>query len=1292
MKKSLFFGLVAFLGLIGCSRNQEIDIPDANLSLFARTESPSDTKTVVESGVHVYWEPGDEIAVFMGEKAARFTTDITAASGTATFKGTFGDTTWPEEPDLWAVYPYSEDAAFDGETITTVLPSEQVAREGSFGKDMNLAIAHSNSSTLQFYNVGGGIRFSVTEDGIKKVMFEGLSGEIISGKVKIGLDENGKPEVQEVTGGSQFITLRPPSGKDTFEKDTWYYIVAIPGALASGYKLRFYKDSDYARKVFEKAVEIKRSIFGSLDNADKGIEYEATTTKFPETKEEFQASCRLMSKVNSEIKAIMNRTRDISTICKDAARIEGIIDVLVGPSDDAFAIQQKDSVWLNFFLDKQENAFTMTDDDANHQSVNRTKELRTSEFNASLNHSQLMSGNVYINRKRKAIILAPYVFGYNLNGFKQDLIDAGLGYSEEDIVIKREHDVLITDFLGSNLSQYDVIMIVSHGGSDGCYAYQQPNKPLATIIDTGVPFTEQTAEVLINSGKISLKQAAFIGGEDEATFAMTVDYLMDVNFNNACVFLMACHSAERCYDKGSLVKGFLDRGAGLVSGNNRTVNSSVTYRANRKITYLMSKGLSFQNSFEQIKGAEHITDFCNYWYEYVLWYDTNVRDEPEGVDKDAFDVPNFYVIKENSSLSSKEYFFIDPFPSSLSATSSNGSIILRWDCRLRPFIDLWEYPDPNRIGESDENMDYLLPKPIDTYNIVYDVFIDGCQVEQLCNTQESLSDNIVTWSPESPGKQHKWYVNASIVKNNIIIATYRTDGEPFTVTELPSASIQTNDPTNIGPCSAEIPFSISTEENIYGYGVVYSTNNSNPTTDDHGDGNYLMPVSSDVGNSIVISHLTPNTTYYARAFITLNEENGIKLYGNTIQFTTKGISFNTQYEDLGLSVKWATCNLGSSTPSNVGGFYRWGETSVRSSSKERYKWGVFPNYTKYNASDGKTTLEAEDDAAYVNLGEKWRMPTNDELTELRNSCTWTQAIKNGVRGCTVTGPNGKSIFIPISGGNKGYYHADILSSSLSTDPDDNYRYVHALRYLYDDNTVRFLYTYRDGGTPIRPVYDDGTQIPQVSFSPSSYAFGDVSVGETATSQAFTFTNSGNATLNVTVESCPDGFTTSPNVGGSFPIKAGDSRTGFVIRFSPKQAKSYGGTVVLSTNDPNNPKLYISVSGRGVSSQASEPLISVSPDSYDFGSVTVGQYARTTITIKNTGTADLEVSSIRLLDGSQGFELGTTASAGTVAPGDTKSFGVRFLPQSKGYAADQILIKSNASINSSKLVTLTGTGI
>ncbi len=1263
MKKNVFMGLVVVLGLIGCTRNQEIDIQENGLTLVARTESPAESRTVVESGVHVYWEPGDEIAVFMGEKSANFTTDITAASGTATFKGTFGDTTWPEEPDLWAVYPYSEEATFDGETITTVLPSEQVAREGSFGKDMNLSIAHSTSASLQFYNVGGGIRFSVTEEGIKKVMFEGLSGEIISGKVKIGLDENGKPVVQEVTGGSQFITLLPPAGKETFEPGAWYYIVAIPGSLEGGYKLRFYKDSDYARKVSEKKVEIKRSTFGNIEKADEGIEYEATTTHFPVTEKEMKESNQIAMDIASSISHLVQDYENLKPqeLAESINAIDGVLEAELNEDESAIIIMQKDSTYINYLLKYDKVGYPVVPESTNSTSMGTTAPIAKSQsiYKSSIHNQEGM----VIPSNKSAVIIIPFYNSDDSNGGEQ----SGFGVNDS-FIAQALHaagytlDIPITDtkatlekFDINNLCKYGIVIIRTHGVANAKTNHGERTTALVTrerienesFFEYLFPKWRELSRCIINDNQIY--------------YASTVPWMEDcatssTRFQNSLVFAGDCQGMMN----DDLRKCFFRYGAAACCGFSDSVAHGTANFAMYRFFNLLAAGTGLHYAHSNSVYSQDAEDYENY----------KQKSNPNDLFRRSL-----FQCYLNPSGNYTDLYLNDLSPKYLKSRLEGQSVYLEWQSDGVRNLGITEIDN----YESGFRMPYL------KLELRYSVFIDGN------NVARDITGNSITINDLDVG-EYSWYVISEVMDDGEICDTFRADGEDFTVSGLPSASIQTNDPTNIGPCSAEIPFSISTDENVYGYGIVYSTNISNPTADNHGDGNYIMPVSSDVGNSIVISTLTPNTTYYARAFITLNEENGIKLYGNTIQFTTKGLSFNSQYEDLGLSVKWATCNLGSSTPNNVGGFYRWGETSVGSSSNEKYKWGVFPNYTKYNASDGKTTLEASDDAAHVNLGEKWRMPTNDELTELRNSCTWTQTIKNGVRGCTVTGPNGNSIFIPISGGNKGYYHADVLSSSLSINPDDASRYVHALSYAYDENFVYFLRTYRDGGTPIRPVYDDGTQIPHVSFSPSSYAFGNVSVGETATSQAFTFTNSGNATLNVTVESCPDGFATSPNVGGSFPVKAGDSRTGFVIRFSPKQAKSYSGTVVLSTNDPNNPHLYISVSGRGVSSQASEPLISVSPDSYDFGSVTVGQYVRTTITIKNTGTADLEVNSIRLLDGSKGFELGTTASAGTVAPGDTKSFGVRFLPQSKGYAADQILIKSNASINSSKLVTLTGTGI
>ncbi len=272
MKKSLFFA-AAVLTLTACTREMDVKTPVGEMTITARTETSADTRTVVEGKTHVYWEPGDEIVVFSGGKVGKFTTDITTSLATADFNGTLGGDAWTEGMDLWAVYPYSKDAVFDGETITTTLPSEQVARFGSFGKGMNLSVAHSDNNNLQFYNVGGGIRFFLTRKGIKKVTFEGYGGEFLSGKVKIGLDGNGLPMIREVTDGRIVITLLPPSGYDSFPTNVWFYCVAIPGSLDSGFKLEFYRDSGYSRKASEKAVTIKRSIFGSIAKADEGCEF-----------------------------------------------------------------------------------------------------------------------------------------------------------------------------------------------------------------------------------------------------------------------------------------------------------------------------------------------------------------------------------------------------------------------------------------------------------------------------------------------------------------------------------------------------------------------------------------------------------------------------------------------------------------------------------------------------------------------------------------------------------------------------------------------------------------------------------------------------------------------------------------------------------------------------------------------------------------------------------------------------------------------------------------------------------
>ena len=187
-----------------------------------------------------------------------------------------------------------------------------------------------------------------------------------------------------------------------------------------------------------------------------------------------------------------------------------------------------------------------------------------------------------------------------------------------------------------------------------------------------------------------------------------------------------------------------------------------------------------------------------------------------------------------------------------------------------------------------------------------------------------------------------------------------------------------------------------------------------------------------------------------------------------------------EYVDLGLSVKWATCNVGATKPEEYGGYYAWGETEGKSNYVwSTYKWckGSSTTMTKYCTSDNygtvdnKDILDIEDDVANVEWGSGWRMPTKDELDELCKKCKLKWITQNGVKGYKVTGTNGNSIFLPAAGyfngmtfenqGCNGYY----WSSSLYS---DGCYYAFSL-FFYDDFYGCSDDARRYGGYSVRPV-------------------------------------------------------------------------------------------------------------------------------------------------------------------------------------------------------------------------------
>ena len=200
-----------------------------------------------------------------------------------------------------------------------------------------------------------------------------------------------------------------------------------------------------------------------------------------------------------------------------------------------------------------------------------------------------------------------------------------------------------------------------------------------------------------------------------------------------------------------------------------------------------------------------------------------------------------------------------------------------------------------------------------------------------------------------------------------------------------------------------------------------------------------------------------------------------------------GMENGYEYVDLGLSVKWATCNVGATKPEEYGDYFAWGEVEP----KDYYDWSTYKwcngsqySLTKYcdnfyhgynDFTDYKTTLDLSDDAANYNWGGAWRMPTTEEQQELIDNCTWTWTTQNGVRGYKVTskksGYTNKSIFLPAAGcryesslhgaGDRVNYWSSSLFAGIS--------YEALNLWPASTNFVQRYYYYRCYGESVRPV-------------------------------------------------------------------------------------------------------------------------------------------------------------------------------------------------------------------------------
>ena len=271
---------VAVVAAASCTKETEVIAPEAGkqIEFHAVWADDPGTRTVLQSdGTSVWWTPGEEINAFYGNKfSGKFTSTNTSNQELVSFQGTLTVLTGTAETGneasaYWAVYPYDASNMCDGQSVTLTVPDVQTAKEGTFADKFFPSVATSQSLDLAFYNVCGGVRFSVSQSGIVSVTFKAVGNEPLVGKARVGFGADGVPEVKGVTEGNSEVTVYAPDGG--FVPDKYYFAAFLPQTLSQGLSMTFKTMSHFATYSTGSNITVNRSRFGKLDEKDKDLTF-----------------------------------------------------------------------------------------------------------------------------------------------------------------------------------------------------------------------------------------------------------------------------------------------------------------------------------------------------------------------------------------------------------------------------------------------------------------------------------------------------------------------------------------------------------------------------------------------------------------------------------------------------------------------------------------------------------------------------------------------------------------------------------------------------------------------------------------------------------------------------------------------------------------------------------------------------------------------------------------------------------------------------------------------------------
>ena len=984
MKKILYYSLLIALGhlLAGCAEKAEESMPGGQtLTVSASFDDGSSRATVVDGGVAVYWEPGDEIKVFCGPASGRMASTNAESSATATFTGPVSGEVNPSAGNrLYALYPYREDAGFDGGAVTTVLPEEQTAVKGSFDRNANIAMAVSDSRDLQFKNVCGGLRFTLTHPGIRRIVFESNGGEYIAGVFSARF-EGGVPVVTEVKDGSRTVTLKTEDGS-AFETGVWYYMSFLPITLAEGYTVTFSTDTEAAALAVGKAQTVKRGTYGTIPDIDNGLQWNP---------EEFNKNSFVLKDNVLSIRK-QDVARFISSIGQDSFMISEDAPLSLIPSVGEAVFVETGKSDIPYILGKvadviktKSSGYTVTTEDAGLGDIFK-------EFNIC---EDITLSDV-----------PQYITDEDGNSYE-------CGLASPDI-----WDELTTP-------ASDTTSVICGGDSES--VSKKPFKSASSA--KGKSRYPRYVKIANN----------ILHGNLYLDFTAHPDIRFDGE-QNTVIFNIPCE-----------VRLGFEGDIGLELDGDKSFNMlqkiKIPVGSAGFLQFYFVPDLSIFCEGKVTIGGDAKLEF--YHGSFVMTNETGKSCEYASLEKDRyFNIAKFksdgaigirYGAGIHSCVFNEKLFgFGMDLTGSLKAQvsgefpSEGGKELSKnLTARIQPTVDLAGYVDWRVALNRPDKLEI----PIFSASLTpYDV--------DLLPLFKLVSSKVT-----SGGK--KALVQAKAFRNSFISST---EG---------------------GYCLFEkgndVPLSY---KQIYG---TRTKTSSSPST----KGNPVMLAADDSNDGGLSFDLEVGKTYEIAPYTIVNE--GEYVYGEKTPLDIPLCPDENHIHaiDLGLSVKWACCNVGASKPEEFGGYFAWGETAEKSYYDwDTYRWGSGRyELSKYctdsfdGTYDGRTTLDPGDDVAHVRLGGSWRMPTRTECDELIDNCTSEWTTLNGVKGRKFTSrKNGNSIFLPAAG-SRGYDGLDTVgsrglywSSSLCTDDPSS-----AYNMLFFSGYVGMIRIDRCGGRSVRPV-------------------------------------------------------------------------------------------------------------------------------------------------------------------------------------------------------------------------------